>query len=138
MNLCFNFPARRNINQLFILTLMVCTAVFAVTRINHVDFQAINFSKAIYGKKLNAGIIQNISVDSDSVCQLACVQDFRCLSYNFATISDIRGKFSCQLSDSDRFSGHQNFTKDEDVLYKGINVSHLSQMCRTPKTRYLK
>ena len=56
-------------NQLFILALMVCTAVFAVSCINHVDFQAINFSEAIYGKKLAAGIIQNISVDSESVCQ---------------------------------------------------------------------
>lgn len=72
-------------NQLFILALMVCTAVFAVSRINHVDFQAINVSEAIYGKKLAAGIIQNISVDSESVCQLACVQDFRYSSYNFAT-----------------------------------------------------
>jgi len=114
-------------NQLFTFALMVCTAVFAVSRINHVDFQAINFSEAIYGKKLKAGIIQNISVDSESVCQLACVQDFRCLSHNFATISDIKGKFSCQLSDSDRFSGHQNFTEDEDVLYRGMKVSYLSQ-----------
>lgn len=87
-------------------------------------------------KKLAAGIIQNISVDSESVCQLACVQDFRCLSNNFATISDIQGKFSCQLSDSDRFSGHQNFTEDEDMLYRGMKVSCLSQMCRTLNTRY--
>ena len=123
-------------NQLFILALMVCTAVFAVSRINYVDFQAINFSEAIYEKKLAAGIIQNISVDSESVCQLACVQDFRCLSYNFATISDIQGKFSCQLSDSDRFSGHQNFTEDEDMLHRGMEVSCLSQMCRTLNTRY--
>lgn len=69
VNLCFAFTARSNMNQLFILALMVCTAVFAVSRINHVDFQAINFSEAIYGKKLAAGIIQNISVDSESVCQ---------------------------------------------------------------------
>ena len=48
----------------------------------------------------------------------------------------MQGKFSSQLSDSDRFSGHQIFTEDEDMLYRGMKVSYLSQMCRTLNTRY--
>ena len=106
------------------LLLLYCTAVSATAgRIQDPDMEAINFAKAINGKRLNGSVFQNISVDSEMFCQLACVKDVRCLSYNYGTMNDTEGKFNCQLSDSDRFTSHENFTDERKSLYRGIQVT---------------
>ena len=94
----------------------------AVSRIYEPDLAFINFAQAIQGKKLNGSVFQEISVDSEISCQTACVGDIRCLSYNFGATKK-KGKFICQLSDSDRFTSHENFTEDVEVVYRGIQVS---------------
>ena len=85
------------------------------------DFQAMNFAKEIRGRKLNGSLIKEKEVDSENSCQLECVHERQCLSYNFGLLEDNK-TFICQLSHSDRFSGVKNFTKDEKVLYRGIKV----------------
>ena len=67
-------------------------------------------------------ISRDFRVDSEISCQTACVGDIRCLSYNFGATKK-KGKFICQLSDSDRFTSHENFTEDVEVVYRGIQVS---------------
>ena len=94
----------------------------AVSRIYDPDLVAINFAQAIQGKKLNGSVFQEISVDSEISCQTACAKHISCLSYNFGLAKE-DGKFFCQLSDSDRFASHENFTEDVGVAYRGIQVS---------------
>ena len=100
------------------------TAVYAICRITHPDFEAVNFAKALRGKKLNGSVFQEISVDSEVSCQFACVKDTRCLSYNFGSMNE-GDNFTCQLSDSDRFTSHKNFIEDYKMLYRGTEVNFL-------------
>ena len=107
----------------YFLLLLYCTAVIAYGRFKDPDMNAINFAKAINGKRLNGSVFKNISVDSEMFCQLACVRDIRCFSYNYGTMNDTEGKFNCQLSDSDRFKSHENFTDKSQSLYRGMQVT---------------
>ena len=84
-------------------------AVYAVRRIVDPDLVDINFAKALCGKKFNGSVFQEISVDSEVSCQIACVKETRCLSYNFGSVNG-ENSFFCQLSDCDRFTSHENFT----------------------------
>ena len=43
-------------------------------------------------------VIRETEVDSNSLCQSGCVDEERCLPYNFRTIKVYPGKFKCQLS----------------------------------------
>ena len=88
------------------------------------ELRAINFAKEIRGRKLNGSVIREENVDTEYDCQIKCVGDSRCLSYNFGPSED-KKKSKCQLSDSDRFVEINNFTKDDKVLYRGIKVMHL-------------
>lgn len=107
-----------------ILLLIFCgTAAYAISRITDPDLEAVNFARAIHGKKLNGSVFQESSVDSEISCQLACVKETRCLSYNFGAMKNGDGLI-CQLSDSDRLTSHENFTRDEKVTYRGIQVSY--------------
>ena len=99
------------------------TAAYAVSRIADPDLEAVNFAKAIHGKKLNGSVFQEISVDSEISCQIACVKESRCLSYNFGAMRK-GGDLICQLSDSDRFTSHENFTENGRVIYRGVQVSY--------------
>lgn len=107
--------------ELWILT-VVCTAVHCISRISQPDLKAVNFAKAKEGHKLNGSVIKEIEVDSESSCQFECVKEERCQSVNFGTTKNNAERFKCQLSDSDRFIGSINFTKDETFNYRGIQV----------------
>ena len=108
--------------HLWMLTL-VCTAVYGTSRISEPDLKAVNFAEAIEGRKLNGSVIKEIEVDSESSCQLECLDEERCQSYNLGTTKDNSEKFKCQLSDSDRFVGFVNFTEDEGYIYRGLQVN---------------
>lgn len=85
------------------------------------DLHAVNFVAEIRGRKLIGGVIEETKVDSENACQWQCVGESRCLSYNFGPAED--GKiFKCQLSDSDRFAAVENFTRDDEFSYRGIQV----------------
>lgn len=86
------------------------------------DLHAVNFAAEIRGRKLIGGVIEETKVDSENACQWQCVGESRCLSYNFGPAED--GKiFKCQLSDSDRFAAVENFTRDDEFSYRGIQSS---------------
>ena len=107
-------------------------AVDAIYRIADPDLEAINFAKALHGKKLNGSVFQEISVDSEVSCQFACIKETLCLSYNFGSMND-GDNFACQLSDSDRFTSHENFTEDDKMLYRGIEVTFLWKLANNIK-----
>ncbi|KAL9982287.1 hypothetical protein ACROYT_G004313 [Oculina patagonica] len=104
---------------LWILTL-ICTTVHGISRISPPGFKAVNFSRAIEGRKLNESVIKEVEVESEISCRLECVEEERCQSYNFGLTKNDAGRFKCQLSDSDRFFGHFNFAADEKFSYRGI------------------
>ena len=83
-------------------------------------FKAINFAEVLKGHRLHGSVINDFAPTSEESCQFECVRENGCLSYNFFPI---QGK--CQLSNSDRFVGHLNFTKEEGVLYRGIQVTEI-------------
>ena len=101
---------------------LLCTVAYGISRISVPNLKAINFAEKINGQKLNGSLIRDIVVDSESSCQLECVNEERCQSYNFGIIASDSKKFKCQLSDSDRFDGFANFIEDKSFIYRGINV----------------
>ena len=102
---------------------LLCAVVYGIGRISEPDLRAVNFADKIEGKKLNGSLIREIQVDSESSCQLECVDEERCQSYNFGTIKDDSEKFKCQLSDSDRFAVISNLTEDNNFIYREIEVT---------------
>ncbi|XP_029211143.2 ficolin-2-like [Acropora millepora] len=100
------------------LLLSFSTVVYAVSRIVDPSFDGVNFAKALFGKRLD-NVFQETVVDSETSCQIKCVKDMRCLSYNFRTTNKTEN-LQCQLSDSDRFTSHDNFTQDGEWLYRGM------------------
>ena len=98
--------------------------VNAANLVKQARFKAINFAEAIIGRKLNASAINESEVDSEISCQIGCLRESRCLSYNFGTTKD-KKTFTCQLSDSDRFRSLKNFTEDGECFYRGIQVIRL-------------
>ena len=103
-----------------LLALFLAKNVYGSNRFLELDFKAINFAEAKKGQKLAGNVIKNLEVTSEISCKFACVKEARCLSYNFLSI---QGK--CQLSNSDRFVGHVNFTQEDGALYRGIQVKIL-------------
>ena len=99
----------------------------ALHKIDEQNFKAINFARALNDWKLNGSVFKEIhDVDSERSCQIGCVSESRCLSYNFINLTTADKKmFSCQLIDSDRFSGWKNLVKDAKALYRGIQVYYL-------------
>ena len=98
-------------------------AVYGISRISEPGLKAVNFAKAIEGKKLNGGMIKETEVDSEGFCRLECVEEERCKSYNFGGTKNNSKTFTCQLSDSDRFVDGVNFIEDEYFRYRGMQVS---------------
>ena len=104
----------------YVFVLLACSLTnFAhdLNRFTEPDFKAINFAQVLKGERLNGYVIEDFAPTSIRSCQFGCVKENRCLSYNFFPI---QGR--CQLSNSDRFVGRLNFTKEDDVLYRGIQV----------------
>ena len=102
---------------------LLCAVVYGIGRISEPDLRAVNFAVKIEGQKLNGSLIKEIKVDSESSCQIECVDEERCQSYNFGTIKGDSEKFECQLSASDRFAAFANFTEDKNFIYRGIEVT---------------
>ncbi|XP_074611854.1 microfibril-associated glycoprotein 4-like [Acropora palmata] len=100
------------------LLLFFGTVVCAVTRIVEPDFEGVNFAKALFGKRLDK-VFQETAVDSETSCQIECVKNIRCLSYNLGTTNK-KHNFTCQLCDSDRFTSHEYFTQDKKWRYRGL------------------
>ena len=107
--------------SLWVLVLFA-TTVHGVSRISEPFFKAVNFATAKEGWKLNASVIKEIHVESESACMFECVNEDRCRSYNFGIIINKAGRFLCQLGDSDRFAGFGNFTADDNFKYRGMQV----------------
>ncbi|XP_022790915.1 uncharacterized protein LOC111330340 [Stylophora pistillata] len=106
---------------------LLCAVVYGIGRISESDLRAVNFADKIEGKKLNGSLIREIEVDSESSCQLECVDEERCQSYNFGTIKGDSEKFKCQLSASDRFAAFANFTEDNNFIYRGIEGKNVAE-----------
>ena len=114
------FEKKRLIYNL-LLVFLALALVQGQSRVIQRDLTATNFAKTIKGKKLSGNVIKEIGVTSLLNCQIECVKETRCLSYNFKAMTD-KAPSSCYLSDSDRFRSFVNFTKDDEALYGGIQV----------------
>ena len=104
------------------IVILICTAVYGISRISENDLIAVNFAKPMAGRKLNGSVIKEIDVESEGSCQLECVKEGQCRSYNIGTKKNDAEKFKCELSDSDQFTGFINFTKEENFTYIGLQV----------------
>ena len=87
------------------------------------DLQFRNFAKKIDGRRLNGSLVKESNVTSEIFCQIECVADGRCLSYNLLPILGMEMSV-CQINHGDRFVGHQNFTDEDGAIYRGIQVSN--------------
>lgn len=77
---------------------LLCAVVYGIGRISESDLRAVNFAEKIEGQKLNGSLIRELEVDSERFCQLECVDEERCQSYNFGNIKGDLKKLKCQLS----------------------------------------
>ena len=87
------------------------------------DLQFRNFAKKIDGRRHNGSLVKELNVTSEIFCQIECVADSRCFSYNLLPVLGME-MFVCQLNHGDRFVGHQNFTAKDGAIYRGIQVSN--------------
>ena len=85
------------------------------------DFKLRNYAEKIIGRRLNGSTIKQLNVTSEMSCQIECVADNRCLSYNLIPILGM-DVLICELSDFDRFVGYQNFTSEVGGIYRGLEV----------------
>ena len=104
------------------LLLFFSTVVYAVTRIVEPDVEGVNFAKALFGKRLDK-VFQETAVNSETRCQIECVKNILCLSYNLGTTNE-KDNFTCQLCDSDRFTSHENLIGDKKWRYRGMEVKY--------------
>lgn len=116
------------------LVILLSTTVHGISRISQPGMKAVNFAEAIPGRKLNGNVIKEIEVKSEGCCRFECVEDERCQSYNFGMTKNNAERFKCQLSNSDRFTGFINFTKDDNFSYGGIQVIKLKNSFRCTHT----
>ena len=86
-----------------------------------------NFATKIDGRRLNGSFFKEFNVTSEIFCQIECVADSRCSSYNLRPILGME-MFVCQLNQGDRFMGHQNFTDEDGAIYRGIQVSNKARL----------
>ena len=89
------------------LAISLVNIIHGSNRFSEPHFKAINFAKAVKGRKLDGNVIKELGMTSEASCQFECVKETACLSYNFLSV---QGK--CQLSYLDRFVGHVNFTQE--------------------------
>ena len=85
------------------------------------DFKLRNYAEKIVGRRLNGSTIKQLNVTSEMSCQIECVADNRCLSYNLIPILGM-DVLICELSDSYRFVGYQNFISEVGGIYRGVEV----------------
>ena len=85
------------------------------------DFKLRNYAEKIVGRILSGSTIKQLNVTSEMSCQIECVADNRCLSYNLIPILGM-DVLICELSDSYRFVGYQNFTRQVGGIYRGVEV----------------
>ena len=105
----------------WLLAFVMITSTNGVTRIFKPDLKALNFAKQIRGRRLNGSVTREMEVGSEVSCQVHCVEQNGCLSYNFGP-NENKKRFKCQLSNSDRFVGLKNFTEGHEFLYRGVQV----------------
>ena len=85
------------------------------------DFKLRNYAEKIVGRILSGSTIKQLNVTSEMSCQIECVGDNRCLSYNLIPILGM-DVLICELSDSYRFVGYQNFISEVGGIYRGVEV----------------
>ena len=85
------------------------------------DFKLRNYAEKIVGRILSGSTIKQLNVTSEMSCQIECVADNRCLSYNLIPTLGM-DVLICELSDSYRFVGYQNFTSEVGGIYRGVEV----------------
>ena len=107
------------------LLLLVGSTVSGGTRISGPNLEAVNFAHPIEGRRLSGSVLQELQVDSEESCLFECFNEKKCFSYNVGSVNSTKNnakRFTCQLSDSDRFASFVNFTKDKDFKYGGLQV----------------
>ena len=85
------------------------------------DFKLRNYAEKIVGRILSGSTIKQLNVTSEMSCQIECVADNRCLSYNLIPILGM-DVLICELSESYRFVGYQNFISEVRGIYRGVEV----------------
>ena len=108
---------------LVLLTSSASIAVHGENFLSDPDLKFRNFAKKIDGRRLNGSLVKESNVTSEIFCQIECVADGRCLSYNLLPILGMEMSV-CQTNHGDRFVGHQNFTDEDGATYRGIQVSN--------------
>ena len=88
------------------------------------DLKFRNFAKKIDGRILNGSFVKELNVTSQIFCQIECVTDSRCLSYNLVPIPGMEMSV-CQLNhgDIDLWAIRISLTKMEQYIeeYRSVN-----------------
>ena len=95
--------------------------------------QNVSFARAMrLGLKLSGYVIKEIDVATDTAYGFASNNEVNCLSDNSEIASDQTGRFRCQLRDSDRFAGFDNFKVDTVFKYTGIQAANIALLRSSP------
>ena len=72
---------------------------------------------------LNATKVGSSLVHKASACNLACVDNPSCFSFNVAAEPDIHGHFLCELLATDKYNSSDQFKENPEFHYYSIYVS---------------
>ena len=104
------------------------SANFLISRIIHIETTnvACHGDYSVSGMFLKGHTFKTITVDSPTRCQMLCIQDVRCQSYNF-----VIGKHMCELNNRTKEARPENFVDDPWRFYmkggfsRGIGIWNL-------------
>ena len=72
---------------------------------------------------LNATKVGSSLVTKASACNLACVDNPSCVSFNVAAEPDIYGHLLCELLATDKYNSSDQFKENPDFHYYSVHVS---------------
>jgi hypothetical protein len=80
-----------------------------------------NFVKREF-KYLNVTPFMSLHVPNKKKCQVSCVKDLQCLSFNVAVFPNSDGQIQCELLATDMFNSSKNMTDNVNYHHYSIQV----------------
>lgn len=79
-------------------------------------------------KYLNAIPFMSLLVPNEKKCQILCLKNLQCLSFNVAVFTNSDGQFKCELLATDMFNSSTNMTDNANFHHYSLQV----RMSRIP------
>jgi hypothetical protein len=107
--------------------IMFDAANISITRDVKNSLHFANFVKHKF-KYLNVKPFMSLHVPNKKKCQVSCVKDLQCLSFNVGVFPNSDGQFQCELLATDMFNSSRNMTPNANYNHYSIQVFYLETL----------